>query len=59
MTTKKQKYAVLFCEEWLRVNFEGDINNFQEVNQFLTIYLDYAKSIAELACASYYSHFNY
>ena len=59
MTTKKQKYAVLFCEEWLRVKFEGDINNFQEVRRFLSIYLDYAKAIASDAFASYYSHFDY
>ena len=30
MTTDKQKAAVHFCEKWLNVTFNGDINNFQE-----------------------------
>ena len=34
MTTNKQKAAVHFCEKWLNVTFEGDINNFKQVSYF-------------------------
>jgi hypothetical protein len=51
MTTKRQKAAVHFCENWLHVSFEGDINNFKEVSNFLSQYLDDAKNLAgEIAC---------
>ena len=45
MTTNKQKNAVHFCEQWLNVTFEGNINDFQQVSYFLSIYLDEAKSL--------------
>ena len=45
MTTNKQRAAVHFCEQWLNVTFNGDINNFQQVSYFLSIYLDEAKSL--------------
>lgn len=45
MTTNKQKAAVHFCEQWLNVTFEGDINNFKQVSYFLSIYLDDAKQL--------------
>lgn len=45
MTTNKQKAAVHFCEQWLNVTFEGNINDFQQVSYFLSIYLDKAKSL--------------
>ena len=51
MTTDRQKAAVHFCEQWLHITFEGDINNFQQVNYFLSIYLDEAKSLcSEVSC---------
>lgn len=51
MTTNKQKAAVHFCEQWLNVTFEGDINNFKQVSYFLSIYLDDAKQLYdEIAC---------
>lgn len=51
MTTDRQKAAVHFCEQWLNVTFEGDINNFQQVSYFLSIYLDDAKQLYdEIAC---------
>lgn len=59
MTTKRQKAAVNFCETWVRVKFDGDIDNFKEVSNFLSKYLDEAKNIAEDAVASYYSNFDY
>ena len=51
MTTDKQKAAVHFCEQWLNVTFNGDINNSQQVRYFLSIYLDDAKQIYdEIRC---------
>lgn len=55
MTTKRQKEAVYFCEEWLDISFEGDINNFNQVSNFLSMYLDSAKSTFNDAVESYYS----
>ena len=51
MTTGKQKAAVHFCEQWLNVTFNGDIDNFQQVSNFLSEYLEEAKSTYdEIAC---------
>ena len=51
MTTNKQKAAVHFCEQWLDVTFNGDINNFQQVSNFLSIYLEEAKLLYnEIKC---------
>ena len=51
MTTSRQKAAVHFCEQWLNVTFEGDINNFRQVSNFLSIYLEKAKSLyTEIKC---------
>ena len=51
MATDKQKAAVHFCEQWLNVTFNGDINNFQQVSNFLSIYLEEAKSLYnEIKC---------
>lgn len=44
MTTGEQKLAVKFCEDILIVKFRGDINNFQEVSDFLSEYLEKAKT---------------
>lgn len=57
MTTKKQKSAISFCEEVLNISFNGNINNFNEVSEFLDTYLEQAKVIAEDAIESYYSNF--
>ena len=59
MTTNRQKVAVRFCETWLDISFEGDINNFNQVSNFLSTYLDAAKAICEDAVSSYYSNFYY
>ena len=51
MTTDKQKAAVHFCEKWLNVTYNGDINNFQQVSNFLSEYLEEAKlTYEEIAC---------
>lgn len=51
MTTKKQKAAVKFCEECLEIKFEGDLNDYIAVSQFLVLYLEQAKKqYNEIAC---------
>lgn len=42
MTTDRQKRAVRFCEKWLHIVFNGDIDNFNEVSVFLSKHLDNA-----------------
>lgn len=56
MTTNRQKAAVHFCEQWLHVTFEGDINDFQQVSHFLSIYLDEAKSLYNEVSCEYESY---
>ena len=45
MTTDKQKAAVHFCEQWLNITFEGDIEDKNQVSEFLEEYLQEAKNI--------------
>ena len=47
MTTGRQKATVHFCEQWLNITFNGDINNFQQVSNFLSEYLEDAKNLYE------------
>lgn len=50
-STKKQQAAVRYCEQWLYVEFDGDINNFDDCSLFLDIYLENAKQTEmELSC---------
>lgn len=47
MTTDRQKRAVLFCESVCpEAKFSGDINDFNQVSDFLNEWLDYAKGVA-------------
>ena len=57
--TDRQKRAVYFVETWLKVKFNGNINNFYDVSNFLNDYLNEAKSIAEDAYTGYYSQYDY
>ena len=51
MTTPKQKAAVHFCEQWLNITFEGNINNHTQVSLFLAEYLQEAKNLYdEIRC---------
>jgi hypothetical protein len=51
MTTNRQKAAVHFCEQWLDITFNGDIENRYEVSAFLSEYLQEAKDLYnELRC---------
>ena len=42
-STEKQQSAVKYCELWLYIEFDGDINNFNDCSLFLSIYLEEAK----------------
>lgn len=51
MTTPRQKAAVSFCEELLDIPFTGDINNFRQVSDYLSEYLNDAKYLyQEIKC---------
>lgn len=56
MTTNRQKAAVHFCEQWLNVEFTGNINNFKEVSDFLSNYLEEAKSLYDEVKCEYESY---
>lgn len=56
MTTNKQRAAVHFCEQWLNITFEGNINDFQQVSYFLSIYLDEAKNLYDEVRYEYESY---
>ena len=45
MTTDKQKAAIHFCEQWLNITFEGDIEDKHQVSTFLKEYLQEAKDL--------------
>ena len=51
MTTDRQKAAVQFCEQWLDVTFEGNIEDKYQVSNFLSEYLQEAKDLYnEIRC---------
>ena len=51
MTTDRQKAAIHFCEQWLNITFNGNINNRFEVSIFLEEYLQEAKNLYdEIRC---------
>lgn len=54
-STEKQKAAVEFIELWCDIKYQGDINDFYEVSDFLSDYLVIAKEVADDASASYNS----
>ena len=45
MITNKQKAAVHFCEQWLNITFEGNIEDKHQVSTFLEEYLQEAKDL--------------
>ena len=45
MTTDRQKAAVQFCEQWLDITFEGNIEDKYQVSIFLSEYLQEAKDL--------------
>lgn len=51
MTTDRQKAAVHFCEQWLNITFNGNIEDRYQVSIFLGEYLQEAKDLHnELRC---------
>ena len=51
MTTDRQKAAIHFCEQWLNIAFEGNINDRRQVSIFLGEYLQEAKNLYdEIRC---------
>lgn len=51
MTTDRQKAAIHFCEQWLNITFEGNINDRCQVLVFLGEYLQEAKNLYnEIRC---------
>ena len=50
-STEKQQAAVRYCEQWLCIEFDGNIDSFNDCSYFLKIYLDEAKQTEmELRC---------
>lgn len=45
ISTDRQKAAVHFCEQWLNVTFEGNIEDKYQVSIFLQEYLQDAKNL--------------
>ena len=58
-STEKQKRTVSYIEQKLDIKFDGNIEDFYEVSDFIGDYLDEAKSLYRDACESYYSNFYY
>ena len=51
MTTDRQKAAIHFCEQWLNITFEGNIEDKHQVLIFLQEYLQEAKNLYdEIRC---------
>ena len=55
-STARQKSAVKFIEEWLNITFTGNINDFYEVSDFLSEYLDEAKQMYDEVYNEYTSY---
>ena len=54
-STARQRAAVKFVEQWCDTTFEGFLDDYYEVSDFLADHLDTAKEIANDATASYLS----
>lgn len=50
-STEKQREEIYFCETWLCVAFDGDINNFHDCSEFIHAYLyDARQAKLEFKC---------
>ena len=56
MTTNKQRAAVHFCEQWLNITFEGNIEDKYQVSIFLGEYLQDAKNLYNEVRCEYESY---
>ena len=59
MTTDRMKRAVKFCEDWYSPKFTGDVNNFQEVSNYLGKYLNAAKNLASEVYYDWVAEYGY
>lgn len=51
IATARQQAAVRYCEQWLCIEFEDNINSFDDCSLFLKTYLEDAKETErELTC---------
>lgn len=55
-STEKQREDIEYCEQWLNIEFEGNINSFDDCSQFLKAYLQDAILI-EKELNSNYEHY--
>ena len=55
-TTKRQRAAVHFCEQWLNITFEGNIEDKYQVSIFLGEYLQDAKDLYNEVRCEYESY---
>lgn len=55
-TTKRQRAAVHFCEQWLNITFEGNIEDKYQVSIFLGEYLQDAKNLYNEVRCEYESY---
>lgn len=56
MTTQEQKYSILFCEEVLNIEFQGDKNNYFAIKNFLKTHLELANRLHKDRVKTYYDH---
>lgn len=59
MTTDRMKSAVKFCEDWDSPKFTGNINNFQEVSDYLDEHLNAAKNLAREVYCDWAAEYGY
>ena len=55
-TTKRQRAAVHFCEQWLNITFEGNIEDKYQVSIFLGEYLQDSKNLYNEVRCEYESY---
>ena len=55
-TTKRQRAAVHFCEQWLNITFEGNIEDKYQVSIFLGEYLQDARNLYNEVRCEYESY---
>lgn len=53
MVTNKMKNQIRFCEDWLHILFEGNIESKDDVKDFLAENLDDAMEICDNAVSAY------
>lgn len=57
-STNRQQKAVRYCEHWLVIEFEGNIDDFYDCSLFLRNYLDDAKQTERELYCEYMAYIN-